>query len=298
MRYSKPPLTYTEQVKTLQERGLIVVDSKEAEHFLAKVNYYRFSAYCLPFEEERHRFKSQTTFEDVVSLYKFDQQLRQYIDNALEVIEIYLRAKITYILTIRHGAFVHEDQDFFHNPSHHLLWLNRVHEEIERSRETFVVHYRDTYDDFPKLPLWMAVEVMSFGGLSKLLGNLKRDYQVEIGNGLGFHHTLLISWIHSMNFIRNVCAHHARLWNREIAISMKLPRLQEWKNVDQKRIGSVLYIINDILKSIPSATIFRQSWQNDITQLLNTSNHASFILRGMGFDPVHLLWSNLENGAI
>ena len=73
----------------------------EAEQFLAKVNYYRFSAYCIPFEMERHKFKLDVVFDDVVSLYRFDQQLRQLIDNALEIVEIYLRAKITHTLTLK-----------------------------------------------------------------------------------------------------------------------------------------------------------------------------------------------------
>jgi len=295
VKYSKPPLTYTDQVKLLQSRGLIIDNSQEAEQFLAKVNYYRFSAYCLPFEQERHKFKPNITLEDAVSLYKFDQQLRQLIDNALEIIEIYLRAKITYTLTLNHGLFVHEYRSCFYNTDRHSQWLDRVHEEIERSKETFVVHYRNEYDDFPKLPLWMAVEVMSFGALSKLFSNLKREYQVEIGKVLGFHPSLLVSWIHSMNFIRNVCAHHARLWNREIAISMKLPRTLEWGQIDQKRIGSVLYVINAILKTIPSAKTFRQNWQNNMGQLLATSGHSAFILRGMGFSTSHSLWGD-ESG--
>ena len=295
MKYNKPPLSYANQVKTLQSRGLIVSDEIKAEQFLAKVNYYRFSAYCLPFENERHKFKDNTTFTDVESLYKFDRQLRQLIDNALEIIEIYLRAKITYVLTSSHGPFVHEDSKNFFNLDFHSQWLERVHEETTRSKETFVIHYRSKYDDFPKLPLWMAVEVMSFGALSKLFSNLKRDVQAEIGKALGFHHSLLVSWIHSMNFVRNVCAHHARLWNREIAISMKLPKSGDWKGVVPKRIGSILYIVNSLLKTIPSAEAFRQSWQKDIEKLLKGSTHSSFILRGMAFSTDHILWRDKNN---
>ena len=227
------------------------------------------------------------------SLYKFDRQLRQLVDNALEVVEIYLRAKLTYLLTMSHGPFVHEKQENFFKLELHSQWLERVHDEATRSKETFILHYKNKYDDFPKLPLWMAVEVMSFGALSKLFSNLKRDVQTEIGKTLGFHHSLLISWIHSMSFVRNMCAHHARLWNREIAISMKLPRSEDWRGVVPKRIGSILYIINVLLKTIPSAESFQNNWNKEIESLLDSSSHASFILRGMAFSIEHCLWSEL-----
>ena len=290
MRHIKPSLTYTEQIKLLQARGLIIENPIEAEQFLAKVNYYRLSGYCLPFEQHRHLFKPKTTFEDISSLYKFDQSLRHLIDNALEIIEIYLRAKITYTLSLKQGPFIHEDPCNFHDKTQHSQWLNRVHEEIERSKETFVIHYRGKYEGFPKLPLWMAVEVMSFGALSKVFSNLKRELQENIANELGFHHSLLMSWVHSMNFIRNVCAHHARLWNREIAISMKLPKTTEWEKVSSKRIGSVLYVINEILLSIPSAKQFRRDWKSELNQLIENTPHKDFILQGMGFSIIHPLW--------
>jgi len=257
---------------------------------LAKVSYYRLSAYCLPFEEKRHQFKPDITFEDVVSLYQFDQNLRQLIDHALEIIEIYLRTKITYTLTINHGPFMHEDCRYFYDQARYNQWQIKIHDEVKRSKETFVVHYRNQYNHFPKLPLWMAVEVMSFGTLSKLFSNLKRDYQKEIGGSLGFHESLLVSWIHSMTFIRNVCAHHSRLWNREIAISMKLPKSSEWDKIETKRVGAVLYIINTILQSMPNTHIFRRSWQEAINRLITNSLHVKFILRGMRFSGDHVLW--------
>lgn len=265
---------------------------ENAEHFLAKVSYYRFSAYCLPFEASRHQFKDNVTFDNIASLYKFDQELRQLIDNALEIIEIYLRAKITYILTLKHGSFIHENPLNFRNTSMHKKWLSRVHEETTRSKETFVLHYKSKYDDFPKLPLWMAVEVMSFGALSKLFSNLTPNFQTEIGKEINTHHSLLISWIHSLNFVRNICAHHARLWNREMAISIKLKKSAEWQNISSKRIGSVLYVLNTLLKVIPGANKFREKWQLDLEQIINKSQHKDFILNGMSFSIEHTLWKN------
>ena len=162
-----------------------------------------------------------------------------------------MRAKITYILTLNHDIFIHEDSSHFRKKDKHQQWLSRVHEEIERSKETFAVHYKKKYDNFPKLPLWMAIELISFGALSRLFNNLKLPFQIEIGRALGFQHSLLISWIHSFNFVRNVCAHHARIWNREMAVSIKRPKLNDWQNVSTNRIGSTLYALNTLLKNHP-----------------------------------------------
>lgn len=298
MKYSKPPLLYSEQLKLLESRGLLISNPQEAEQFLAKVNYYRFSAYCLPFEVQRHQFSAGVCFTDIANLYVFDRQLRQVIDNALEIIEIYLRAKITYVLTRHNGAFIHEEVLNFYDQERHQQWLSRIHEEIERSKETFVVHYKKTYEDFPKLPLWMAVEVMSFGALSKLFSNLNRKYQAEIGQEIGFHHSLLLSWIHSLNFVRNVCAHHARLWNREMAIALQLPKSIEWQTVHSKRVGSILYVLNTLLKTIPSAKLFHKQWQSGLEALLESSTHKDFILKGMAFSLENQLWSNKKDETV
>jgi len=293
IKYSKRPLSYIAQLQLLQSRGLHIKNEMVAEQFLANVSYYRFSAYCLPFETDRHQFKPDITFEDVVALYRYDQTLRHLIDHALEMIEIYLRTKITYTLTMTNGPFIHvihEDNRYFFSQVRYDQWRRQIHAEIERSKESFILHYRNQYDDFPHLPLWMAVEVMSFGSLSKLFNNLTRAYQKQIGESLGFHESLLTSWLHSMTFVRNVCAHHARLWNREMAISMKYPRSAEWVGIGSKRVGSVLYIINLILKSMPGSHVFRRSWQDDINGLIDNSSHANFILKGMGFSLRHVLW--------
>ena len=73
--YPKPPLKYDDQIKLLISRGLIIADPENAKSFLSQVNYYRFSAYCLPFETSRHQFMSHVTFEDIKSLYEFDRYL-------------------------------------------------------------------------------------------------------------------------------------------------------------------------------------------------------------------------------
>ena len=86
----------TDQVALLQSRGLVVADIPASLTFLSHLSYYRFSGYCLAFEDQRHQFGAQTTFEQVVAAYQFDLKLRDLLTEALEVVEVDLRAAIAY----------------------------------------------------------------------------------------------------------------------------------------------------------------------------------------------------------
>ncbi len=268
-KYNKPPLTYQEQIDLLARRGLIIKDRDKAEQFLAAVNYYRFSAYCIPFEESRHKFRPNVYFEQVQKLYEFDRQLRFLIDEALEIIEIAVRSRIAYYLSHQYGAFVHEDASKFFQRFNHTEWITKVHEEAERSQETFITHYKNTYEDFPKIPLWIAVEIMSFGSLSKLFHNLMRRDQITVAKHFGFHSNILASWLHTFVYIRNICAHHSRLWNRELAIAMKIPKDERWKNVNSKRVASVIFAINMFLSVLQYGDHIKELWRKEMEDLFS-----------------------------
>ena len=112
--YDKPPTTYLRQIELLRSRGLIIDDPASAEFFLKQTNYYRFSAYCLPFETIKHSFNARVHFSDVRSLYEFDRTLRGLVDHALETVEIVIRARVAYYLAHAYGAFAHEDRNNFY----------------------------------------------------------------------------------------------------------------------------------------------------------------------------------------
>ncbi|MFA5261146.1 MAG: Abi family protein [Candidatus Omnitrophota bacterium] len=244
-QYNKPPLTFKEQVNLLINRGLIVNDLEEAERFLSHANYYRFSAYCLPFEKKRHEFLPDIHFSYIQKLYEFDRELRFLVDEALEVVEIALRTWVTYYLVHKYGAFMHEDQNNFYaiRGFEYSEWIKKVHDETKRSQETFIRHYKENYVEFPALPLWMAVEVMSFGSLSKLVSNLYRKDQESISRKFNLHSKVLLSWLHTFTYVRNICAHHGRLWNRNLSIAMVVPRKHEWEGVSNRNIVCVLFAL-------------------------------------------------------
>ena len=268
-KYDKPPLPCDKQVELLISRGLVISQQKKTEKFLRQVNYYRFSAYCLPFEIKRHKFHSGVTFEKIQKLYEFDRRLRFLIDEALEVVEISVRTAVSYYLANKHGTFAHEDGKIFFDKKKHSDWLVKIHNETERSKETFIKHYINKYENFPQIPIWMAVEVMSFGALSQLYHNLLRTDQIAIAKSISYHYSVLSSWLHTFTYTRNICAHHSRIWNRQLSIAMKVPKKGNWETVNAKRIGSVIFAINNLMSKLPIVKDIRTDWQNDINELLN-----------------------------
>ena len=62
------------------------------------------------------------------------------------------------------------------------------------------------------------------GSLSILYGGLISPLQRSICSILEIQHYTSRSWLHVMSFLRNICAHHARLWNRELEIRPLIPR--------------------------------------------------------------------------
>jgi len=86
--YTKPWLSVADQLKKMESRGLLVTDRADAEIFLGHINYYRFTGYCVAFENPRHVFPAGVTFDHVKASCQFDASLRDLFNEALEIIEI------------------------------------------------------------------------------------------------------------------------------------------------------------------------------------------------------------------
>ena len=100
---------------------------------------------------------------------------------------------------------------------------------VSRSKEDFVRHYHDTHGE--ELPVWVAVEVMDFGALSQLFSMLNVNDQSEIARRYGVNDwKVFASWLFSLSYLRNLVAHHSRVWNRNITSKPKLPKRgqMEW----------------------------------------------------------------------
>lgn len=226
--FGKPALTFAQQLAHLQTEGMAVADPARAEHRLGHVSYYRLSAYWLPFEHPKGyagpRFRPGTTFETASALYEFDRRLRLHLLSAIERIEVAIRGSWAYALAHQGGphgylnAALYTDRRQFHDN------LSRLAREVGTSPETYIAHYRDTYDDPAMPPVWMVAEMMSFGQLSRWYSSLDdRALRNVIAKPLGLPETVLVPLLKHLSTVRNSCAHHGRLWNRGFLIRMKLP---------------------------------------------------------------------------
>ncbi|WP_018405952.1 Abi family protein [Methylocystis rosea] len=229
MRFTKPALSIEDQLNLLRRRGLRIEDEARAKHFLQHITYYRLRAYWLPFEQPcsvpgDHSFKEGATFEDVLSLYVFDRQLRLLVMDAIERIEVSLRGRWAHHLAMNYGPHGYLEPVHYTRPDHYAKAMTSLIEEIERSRDTFIEHYRRKYRDPELPPIWMTSEVISLGQLSKWLGNLKlRVDRQAIAKSYGLDERVLVSLAHHLTYVRNICAHHGRLWNKQFTVTMALP---------------------------------------------------------------------------
>jgi len=230
--FSKDPKTYDEQLQILRNRGLEVRDHDFAIHCLLHLNYYRLSAYRLPFlspknpsqPDEPERFRAGTAFEDIWKLYDFDQTLRRLILDASKRVEVSVRSRWAYVLAHSYHAFAYEEAVLFINPDRHREMLQDLDKELQRSKEDFVTHFRQNHG-LPRPPIWAACEVCSFGLTSRFVNNLlHRADRQEIARPYGIDESVLRSFLHHLTVVRNHSAHHGRVWNRRFGNKQfKLP---------------------------------------------------------------------------
>ena len=214
-----------EQINILITRGLIINDKKIAEKYLSTINYYRLSAYTLTLRKD-DKFYNDVKFEDVLEIYFFDMELRNALMQLLAAIEISVRAHVSYVHSKTYGPLGYENSRNFHRDSWHKEFIETYNSCIENyaHNEIFIKHHIDEYGG--KYPLWVLVDILTFGTLSKLFSNLRPSTQIEISKTyyndkpIGF----LRNWLHAASILRNLCAHQGRLFNRSINFAVSFLR--------------------------------------------------------------------------
>lgn len=230
MKYAKTPTTLEQQIELLITRGMQIADPASARFYLSHIGYYRLRGYWLPFEApkrdgEAHRFAAGTSFESVLNLYTFDRELRLLVTDAIERIEISVRNQWVDVLATSHGAHAYLDSSLFVGHRQYGRSLAEIASEFERSKEQYIRHYKKKYTHPDLPPLWAAAGIMTLGQLSTWFSNLKRiSTKASIAKVYALDESVLASFLHHLSFIRNICAHHGRLWNREVTLTMELPR--------------------------------------------------------------------------
>lgn len=260
MQFSKPPLTVDGQLDLLLQRGLQVTNRQRARSLLCSTTLFRLTPYMRPFQivdDPEHGFRANAKLAEIVAIYRFDSELRQLVMTAIERVEVAVRAAISNHMAPQHGAHWYTEERFFNRRYHHARLLQEIEQQlveerrkfaneklqIERSnarpdvkqqrienrmRDNYLRFYAEKYDDPHLPPSWAMLEVVSIGAISRLYQGLSRDRdRKEIAEQFGLPQHVLESWLHTLTFIRNICAHHSRLWNRELSVSPKWPQILE-----------------------------------------------------------------------
>lgn len=275
MNYDKQPLTFEEQADLLLRRGL-VANRDELVRRLSAVNYYRLSGYLFPYRKADDSFAPGTTLDKVWRLYTFDRRLRVLILDAIERIEVAVRTKLAYHLAhytaadacTPAGAFGYVDQRFFpgfKSEEAFLKWRRKLSVETERAKsERFVQHFRQKYGaKHPDLPLWVMIELMSFGAVLTMATNVAPAVRRAVAGEFGWPDELFVSWLRSVLVLRNACAHHDRIWNRESGKPAtphpnKFPLWHAAPVIPNDRTGYMLTICHHWLAKITHTTHWRE----------------------------------------
>lgn len=227
MEYNKQAMTLAQQIDLLKQRGLIIDDEPEAERVLDRVSYFRLAGYWRHMEQDRqtHRFREGSRFETIVSNYRFDNDLRSLIFNAIRDIEVAMRSKVISIFSLRFGPFWFMDEALAVRQPLYADNLGHLNTELHRTHDDFIAEHFLRYDTPAMPPAWKTLEVASMGTLSKLYRNFSdplAKHQVARSFGVS-HYRILTSWLECLTVLRNCCAHHARVSNRHF---QKMPRIE------------------------------------------------------------------------
>ncbi len=268
MRYSKPSVSFENQIIRLKERGLIVKDKQAALSYLSNISYYRLRAYTYPFQNNSdigHPFNISVTFEEIIELYKFDRRLSQLVFGALEKIEIAMRTQIIYHWAMSYGSHWQINASLYRDPVKFANQRSSLQTEIDRSNETFIKHYKTKYSTPSEPPSWMSLEVTTFGLLSQIFQNLNNGSEkIAVAKHFGLNNvSILENWMHCFSNIRNICAHHSRLWNRRFTAHIKLPYKTAYtfinnRNIYPYKLYATLCCMQYILKIINSDRGFKR----------------------------------------
>lgn len=293
--YTKPPTTLGQQVQMLVERGMVVGDEEEAKRLLARVSYYRLSGYWHPFRTYgSEQLRTGTELSTIHALYTFDRKLRLIVMEAIEQFEIALRTQITYHLTNNaKSGMCHAAASVFSDASRHPAWLVKVRDEVDRSREPYTEHFKQKYSGFPDVPLWVASETMSMRTLSDLYENMASGPTRDaVAAHFGVNQHILESWNRFLSVVRNICAHHARLWNKELGIKPAFPKKEAiWNHV---RGGGRLFTVLVVLRKVVGSFPFFESWATSVEMLVDPWASVPFYSKAMGLPPTwktDVLWA-------
>lgn len=239
-----------EQISNLKEIGLIFEDEEYARKILNDISYFRLiKAFSLNLKPKNGNYNMRTSFETIVGLYLFNANLRQLIFPEIEKIEINVRCRLSNYFAEKYGVLGYFNENNFADVNYHKEFFNDINQEIHRnSKAPFVKNFKENYEG-GELPIYALVEVFSFGTLSKFYKNMLNRDKKAIAKSFGVGYTYLESWLESISYVRNICAHYGRLYNAKLSKTPILYREYTQSGIGNNRIFGVLLCLKQLLKN-------------------------------------------------
>ena len=249
LKKHQPPMTIDEQVENLKNIGLIVDDEEYVKKILNDISYFRLiKAYSLNLKSKNGCYNKQTTFKEIVDLYLFNSNFRQLIFPEIEKVEINVRCRLANFYAEQYGVLGFLQAENFSNENYHAQFLEDIKEEVRRnSKAPFVRNFKENYEG-GNLPIYALVEVFSFGTLSKFYKNMLNKDKKAIAKTFGVGYTYFESWLESISYVRNICAHYGRIYNAKLSKTPILYKEYTQVGIGNNRIYGVLLCLKYLLK--------------------------------------------------
>ena len=289
LKQHQPAMTIDEQIENFKSLGLIINDEEYAKRILNDISYFRLiKAYSLGYKPKNGSYYKGITFEQIVELYLFNANLRQITLARIEKIEVNVRCRIANYFAETYGVLGYKDPANFAEKEYHKEFLEDIEEEISRnSKAPFVRNFKENYEG-GELPIYALVEVFSFGTLSKFYKNMKNADKKVVAKSFGLGYTYLESWLESIAYVRNICAHYGRIYNAKFSKTPVLYKQYTEVGIGNNRMFGVLLCMKHILKN----DNHWNSYVNQIAALVNKYEHVDVKTMGFSDDWKDLLLQN------
>lgn len=212
----KTATTYDQQLALLRERGAVIDDEDFCRQKLSELNYYRFTAYFLPFRQADGSYLPGTSFLRVYNIYEFDRKLRGLLFSAIEEVEIFFRARLAYFHALKYGAEGYLDPANFSASYRKEQFHDSIDRVIRNNEKALFIRHRLTqYQEI--FPIWAIIELFTLGMLSRFFSDMKISDKNKLTQELYAGSVTTkeaASWLHCMTNLRNICAHYGRLYFR------------------------------------------------------------------------------------
>ena len=217
-----------------------------------------------------------------MSRYMFDHRLRSMLLEAFSYIEISIRAQWSHQLahSFGHGDFAHQDTNLFNSKYH-----NDNLKELERGYRRII---QTPNINFHNLTIWEVAATISFGQLSKWYSSLTdRRAKQSIARCYGMNEAILRPTLRHLTRVRNICAHHERLWDITIGTGFRIPRSLSGSRTDATAFNSAATgkIYNALVMTVHLLDVITPNggWTKRFLDFIQSTNFASVPQQDMGF---------------